>query len=326
MLEGMTTIRLVSLTKDYPKRRALNDVSFTIPPGEIFGFVGSNGAGKTTTMRIMLGVTAPTSGEVLVDEEPVSAQMRSRFGYMPEERGLYPRMKVHEQLVYLARLHGMSKAEADRNASQWEDKLAIGHYRDDLVEALSLGNQQRVQLASALTHNPVALVLDEPFSGLDPLAVEAMSQALREKANEGVPVLFSSHQLELVEKLCDRVGILSQGTLVACGTIDELRAQAQAQTEFSGSAQALDAVRQRAGELALAVREDEGTVRVDGAPTDPPVAELARAGLATGGLTSFGAYHEPLSLMYRNVVSVDTPEPQTPATPTRRWWKKGGRR
>jgi ABC-2 type transport system ATP-binding protein len=211
------------LSKSYGEVRALNDVSFEVPAGELFGFVGSNGAGKTTAMRIMLGVLRPDAGEVRWNGRPVDLNVRRHIGYMPEERGLYPRMKVGEQLIYLARLHGVSAARAREAMEHWTEVLGVAGRRDDAVEKLSLGNQQRVQLASALIHDPQILVLDEPFSGLDPVAVDVMSGVLRSQAERGVPVIFSSHQLDLVERLCDRVGIVSSGRLVANGTIDELR-------------------------------------------------------------------------------------------------------
>ncbi|WP_431954998.1 ABC transporter ATP-binding protein, partial [Actinacidiphila sp. bgisy167] len=149
------------------------------------------------------------------------------FGYMPEERGLYPKMTVSAQLTYLSRLHGLSAHEARQAMLRWTDRLRIAQHRDSAVDALSLGNQQRVQLAAALVHDPDVLVLDEPFSGLDPLAVDAMSEVLQEKAADGIPVLFSSHQLDLVERLCDQVGIVRSGRLAACGTLDELRGSEQ---------------------------------------------------------------------------------------------------
>jgi ABC-2 type transport system ATP-binding protein len=211
------------LNKSYGTVRALQDCSFEVRPGEVFGFVGSNGAGKTTAMRIMLGVLAADSGEVRWQGRPLDAEVRSRVGYMPEERGLYPKMKVGEQLVYLARLHGMSHVDAIAAVERWTDRLGVGARRGDAVMKLSLGNQQRVQLAAALAHDPAILVLDEPFSGLDPVAVDVMSAVLREKADAGVPVVFSSHQLDLVERICDRVGIIRSGHMEAIGTVDELR-------------------------------------------------------------------------------------------------------
>ena len=211
------------LHKSYGAVKALDGMSFHVNPGELFGFVGSNGAGKTTAMRIILGVLSSDSGEVTWKDRPIDFAMRRQVGYMPEERGLYPRMKVGEQLIYLAQLHGDSTDEAKRGMEYWTEKLDIAHRRDDLVQTLSLGNQQRVQLAAALISDPQIMVLDEPFSGLDPVAVDVMSEVLREKTREGVPVIFSSHQLDLVERLCDRVGIVSKGKIISEGKIDDLR-------------------------------------------------------------------------------------------------------
>jgi ABC-2 type transport system ATP-binding protein len=205
-------LEIDAVSKRYGEVVALRDMSFDVRAGELFGFVGSNGAGKTTTMRIALGVLSADSGEVRWNGRTVDLDTRRRIGYMPEERGLYPRMRVLDQLVYLAELHGMSTNEAHTSAENWIARLGLRDRRTDEVQRLSLGNQQRVQLAAALVHEPDVLVLDEPFSGLDPVAVDVMSQVLREKASAGVPVVFSSHQLDLVERLCDRVGIVSAGS------------------------------------------------------------------------------------------------------------------
>jgi ABC-2 type transport system ATP-binding protein len=201
---------------------ALDGLSLSVAPGRIVGFVGANGAGKTTAMRIALGVLAPDSGEVLVDGRPATSDDRRRFGYMPEERGLYPKMRVGDQIAYLARLHGYSAVEAEASTGRWLDRLGVAARRDDRVESLSLGNQQRVQLAAALVHHPRFLVLDEPFSGLDPIGVDVMSDVLRSAVAEGAGVVFSSHQLELVERLCDEVVIIRSGQVVAAGTVAEL--------------------------------------------------------------------------------------------------------
>ena len=189
----------------------------------MFGFVGPNGSGKTTTMRIVLGVLAADRGEVRWRGAPADAAMRRRFGYMPEERGLYPKMRVRRQLTYLAALHGVDAPAAA--ADRWIERLGLSERADDRVEQLSLGNQQRVQLAAALVHEPELLVLDEPFSGLDPVGVDALSGVLAEYAATGVPVVFSSHQLELVERLCEAVAIINDGRLVASGRVDDLRGQ-----------------------------------------------------------------------------------------------------
>jgi ABC-2 type transport system ATP-binding protein len=211
------------LSKRYGDVVALHDLSFQVRAGELFGFVGSNGAGKTTTMRIIMGVLGADAGEVRWAGAPLTFETRRRIGYMPEERGLYPKMRVLEELVYLAELHGAPSDEARRNAARWLERLGLATRASDEVQALSHGNQQRVQLAAALVAAPEILILDEPFAGLDPLAVDVMSAVLRDEARAGIPVLFSSHQLELVEQLCDRVGIIRHGRMVACGTVDELR-------------------------------------------------------------------------------------------------------
>jgi len=203
------------VSKAYGDVVALRELTFEVRAGELFGFVGSNGAGKTTAMRAILGVLAIDGGEVRWAGEPLTLAVRRQIGYMPEERGLYPRMKVAEQLEYLAKLHGMSPGAAKKSVERWTERLGVAGRRGDEVQKLSLGNQQRVQLAASLVHDPHILVMDEPFSGLDPVAVDVMSQVLREKAAEGIPVLFSSHQLDLVERLCDRVGIVRSGQMVA---------------------------------------------------------------------------------------------------------------
>ena len=216
-------LELQGLTKRYGDLLAVNDLSFDVRPGEVFGFVGSNGAGKTTTMRIILGVLLADSGQVLWEGKPMEFETRRRIGYMPEERGLYPRMRSLEQLIYLGQLHGLSETAATESASRWLERFGLKDRAGDEVQNLSHGNQQRVQLAAALVFDPLMLVLDEPFAGLDPEAVDSMSDVLHERAAAGTSVVFSSHQLELVERLCDRVAIIQRGRLVAYGSVDELR-------------------------------------------------------------------------------------------------------
>ncbi len=199
-------LEIDGISKRYGQTVAVQDLTFEIHAGELFGFVGRNGAGKTTTMRIALGVLAPDAGVVRWLGVPLTFEARRRIGYMPEERGLYPKMHVAEQLAYLGELHGMAGAAAREAALGWLDRFGLADRRDAELQALSLGNQQRVQLAAALVFGPDVLVLDEPFAGLDPVAVDVMAGVLRERAEAGVPVIFSSHELELVERLCDRVG------------------------------------------------------------------------------------------------------------------------
>lgn len=222
-------IELSDITRNFGERRVLDRVSFTVAGGRMTGFVGGNGAGKTTTMRIILGVLSANAGEVRLHGRPVTAEDRASFGYMPEERGLYPKMKVLEQLVYLGRLHGMPASRAKASAQQLLERLDLTAHANDTLESLSLGNQQRAQIAAALVHDPIALVLDEPFSGLDPLAIELVLGLLREYAARDVPVLFSSHQLDIVERLCDDVVVIGEGKILAAGSREELRAQHGAQ-------------------------------------------------------------------------------------------------
>jgi ABC-2 type transport system ATP-binding protein len=225
---GTADIELRHLTRTFGDVAAVDDVSFTVPAGQLTGFVGGNGAGKTTTMRMLVGVLAITSGEVLWEGRPITQQDRRQFGYMPEERGLYPKQPVLDQLVYLGRLRGLSPTAARESVTTHLERLGLAHRAKDHVEKLSLGNQQRVQIIAALMGRPRALVLDEPFSGLDPAAVDSMADLLREHTAMGVPVLFSSHQLDLVERLCERLVVLSRGRVVASGTPDELRSHSVA--------------------------------------------------------------------------------------------------
>jgi ABC-2 type transport system ATP-binding protein len=216
-------LEVSDLHKSFGDVNALSGCSLTVRRGDILGFLGPNGAGKTTAMRIVFRLLKPDSGTVTWDEDPIEPDDLLRFGYMPEQRGLYPKMRCRDQLAYFGRLHGMSKTDADASAVSWLERFNLGERQDDPVEALSHGNQQRVQLAAALVHDPELLVLDEPFSGLDPIAVETMSDIIREQAAAGKAVVFSSHQLDLVEDLCEQVAIIDDGEVVVEGRVDELK-------------------------------------------------------------------------------------------------------
>ncbi|WP_147916246.1 ABC transporter ATP-binding protein [Ruania zhangjianzhongii] len=302
----MPQLEFDHLTKSYGSLKALDDLAFSVQAGEIFGFVGSNGAGKTTAMRIALGVLAADSGQVRWQDRPLDLTMRRRVGYMPEERGLYPKMKVGDQLVYLARLHGMSPDQATTSMQRWTERLGVGSRRDDDVEALSLGNQQRVQLAAALVHDPEILVLDEPFSGLDPVAVEVMSAVLQERAADGVPVIFSSHQLELVERLCDRVGIIRAGRLVAVGTREKLRRTENVRWRAVVDGAPTGWVNEVPG--ATVISDDGREVIVQLTGGQPGVEQpLLRAAVAAGELREFSQVRPTLTELFRDVVS-DTDE------------------
>jgi ABC-2 type transport system ATP-binding protein len=213
------------ISRSFGAKRVLDEVSFKVRPGRMTGFLGANGAGKTTTMRIILGVLAAQGGTVTWGDRPVTQAVRQRFGYMPEERGLYPKMKVAEQIAWLGELHGMTRPRAKEETARLLEQLELSDRAGDRLEELSLGNQQRAQIAAALVHEPEVLILDEPFSGLDPIAVDTVLGVLRSRAAAGVPVLFSSHQLAVVERLCDDLVIISGGVIAAEGDRDELRAK-----------------------------------------------------------------------------------------------------
>jgi ABC-2 type transport system ATP-binding protein len=221
-LVGAVSLELESLSRRYGDVVALDQLTLTVPAGQVVGFLGANGAGKTTAMRAVFGLVALDAGQVRWKGGPVGPDQRRRFGYMPEERGLYPGMIVREQIEYLARLHGMSVTDAQSSAKLWLERVGVAERADSKLEALSLGNQQRVQLAAALVHAPELLVLDEPMSGLDPTGVDAIGAVLAEQAALGRGVLFSSHQLDLVEHLCESVAIIDHGRLIVEGRVDDL--------------------------------------------------------------------------------------------------------
>jgi len=291
-------LELRGLTRRYGDLVALDDVSFTVAEGQMFGFVGPNGAGKTTTMRIVLGVLEPDRGEVRWRGRPVDAETRRRFGYMPEERGLYPKMRVRDQLEYFARLHGLPAAEAGSAAGYWIERLGVADRADDRVEALSLGNQQRVQLAAALVHNPEVLVLDEPFSGLDPVGVDVLAEVLADRAADGIPVIFSSHQLELVERLCEAVAIINRGRLVAAGPVEELRASrgerrwqvevADASGDWASGLDGVTVLEKHDGRVVLAV--------------DGDALRVLDAARAAGRVTLFSDVQPSLAQLFRQAV------------------------
>ncbi len=302
---GRAMLAIENLHKAYGRTQALAGVSLQVGRGEMVGFVGSNGAGKSTTMRIAMGLLAADSGAVTWHGAPLTFAGRRRFGYMPEERGLYPKMRVIEQVAYFGKLHGMAARAADAAARALIEQMNVVAGPRDYVQALSLGNQQRVQLAAALVHDPELLILDEPFSGLDPVGVDTMAEVLAQRRHRGTGVLFSSHQLELVERLCDRIVIVRDGAIVADGTLAELRrhgSRRELEVTVAGAPTWPPGVRVLAheGERWVLTLDAAGDDASDGAGDDQAVLTAA---IAAGPVERFGWRTPSLAELYREVVS-----------------------
>ncbi|MCL2453930.1 MAG: ATP-binding cassette domain-containing protein [Micrococcales bacterium] len=291
-------IALEHVSKRFGDRVALDDVGFEVRSGRLTGFVGGNGAGKTTAMRILMGVLTADSGQVLIDGRPLDGATRRGFGYMPEERGLYPKMKVLEHLAYLARLHGYDDQAARQRAQALLERLGLAARANDPVDALSLGNQQRAQIAAALVHDPEVLVLDEPFSGLDPIAVDAVVAVLKERAAGGVPVLFSSHQLDVVERLCDDLVIIAGGTIRAAGEREELRAQFST-SRFELSASDLGWLRAEPGVTVVDLTDGEVVFDADEATAQ----RVLGSALDRGPVARFAPVTPSLAEIFREVMA-----------------------
>ena len=299
-------LELQGVCKSYSDLRALDGCSFQVRRGRLTGFVGPNGAGKTTAMRAVVGLVRPDAGTLTWDGDDVTSAARRRFGYMPEERGLYPHMRVVDQLVHLGRLSGLPASEAAHEAQRWLAALGLGDRATARLDDLSHGNQQRVQLAAALVHSPELLVLDEPFSGLDPLAMDSMSRLLARLAGAGAAVLFSSHQLDVVEHLCEDVVVISAGRIVLTGELDAIRSRSP--YRYLDVTFADDRAGLRLVDLGAAVvAHDGGHVRLRLPSSTDPLDLIAAAG---GDLVRL-AYEPPaLSELFRDAVATDRSAPE----------------
>ncbi len=276
---------------------ALSGAGFTVERGRILGFLGPNGAGKTTMMRVIFDLVHPDQGKVTWNGSPVDAEARLGFGYMPEERGLYPKMKVGSQLIHFARLSGLSGSEATDAVHHWLGVLGLGDRTDAKLEELSHGNQQRAQLAAALAPNPKLLVLDEPFAGLDPIGVDSLSNTLRELATEGVTIVFSSHQLDLVEDVCQDVAIIADGQIVLDGDLAQIKAESTSR-RLSIMVDSSPWVPDLPG---VEVVENQGDAHCV-VPDDAPVAEILAAAQQHGTVTSFAFEPPHLTDLFREAV------------------------
>ncbi|MGN0394502.1 MAG: ABC transporter ATP-binding protein [Coprococcus sp.] len=217
-------LELKDIKKSFDGKEILHGISFNVESGKALGLLGRNGAGKTTTIRIIMDVFHADSGEVMLDGKPFKFTS-DQVGYLPEERGLYPKRIINEQLIYLAQLRGMSKKEAEKSTSKWLEKLEVSEYAKRKLDTLSKGNQQKVQLAATLVANPDIVILDEPFSGLDPVNSQILKNVIRELISEGKIVIFSSHQMSYVEEFCEDIVIINHGEVVLSGNLDDIKAE-----------------------------------------------------------------------------------------------------
>lgn len=215
-------LEIKDIYKNFGNKKVLKGVSLTAESGEAFGLLGRNGAGKTTTIRILMDVFAPESGEVLINGNPIDYD-KIRIGYLPEERGLYPKKKIIDQLVYFAELNGLSKHEALKTSDYWLERLKMGEHRNKRLDTLSKGNQQKIQLITALAHNPQVIILDEPFSGLDPVNAMLLKDIVKEEIEKGKIVIFSSHQMNYIEEFCSKIGIINNGEIVLQGNLHDIK-------------------------------------------------------------------------------------------------------
>jgi ABC-2 type transport system ATP-binding protein len=216
-------LQLESVTKRFGDFTAVDDLTLSVGDGTMYGFLGANGAGKTTTFRMILGLLNASEGRITWNNKPINYKTSPEIGYLPEERGLYPKMKVEEQLIFLGQLRGMNKTDAKAGLKNWLDRMEIPHYANKKVEELSKGNQQKIQVIASLLHNPKLLILDEPFSGLDPVNVELLKEAIIEFRNSGATIIFSSHRMDHVEELCEELSIIHHGKQIVSGTLREVK-------------------------------------------------------------------------------------------------------
>ena len=218
-------LEVINVTKRFDKHVAPNNVSLSVPAQSVYGLLGPNGAGKTTLIRILNQITGPDSGQILIDGKPLRPQHVERIGYLPEERGLYKKMKVSEQAIYLAQLKGISKPEATRRLKAWFEKFEIGEWWNKTVEELSKGMQQKVQFITTVIHEPDILIFDEPFSGFDPINANLLKESILELRDKGATILLSTHNMNSVEELCDSICLINKGEKILEGKVSEIKAQ-----------------------------------------------------------------------------------------------------
>lgn len=300
----MPLLQVDHVTKRYGKVTAVDDVSFVAQPGRIFGLLGPNGAGKTSTIRMITYITVPDTGQILLGGEPVGPDTQPRMGYLPEERGLYRKLKVGEQLVYLARLKGMPRAHAEKAVVHWLDRFDASDWYGKKVEALSKGMQQKVQFIATVIHDPELVILDEPFSGLDPINAELLQNVVAELRDSGRTVLFASHRMEQVEQICDDICLIADGRVILSGPIREIKRQFGANTVtlvFDGPDSWLDALAAKQAISILSRTTGYATARLLNGTSPRDVLDAALG--AVQNVTHFELHEPPLDEIFRMAVS-----------------------
>ncbi|MGM1047164.1 ABC-2 type transport system ATP-binding protein [Paenibacillus uliginis N3/975] len=258
----MQRLQLENVVKIYADKTAVNQISLQVEEGEIYGLLGANGAGKTTTMRMVLGLIYPDEGSIMYNGKPYRKELRRIMGYLPEERGLYPKIKVSEQITYLAQLRGMSAKEADKSLRYWLDRFEVPEYYNKKIEELSKGNQQKMGFIAAVVHNPQILILDEAFSGLDPVNVELLKTTVKELRDKGTSILFSTHRMEHVEELCQNITILDRSNTVVKGNLKEIKSRYPREEVLLGTSSEVKGLEQLPGVTGVSRTEDGYSVRI----------------------------------------------------------------
>ena len=297
-------LRLDTVTKRYGQTTAVDGVSFTAEPGRLFGLLGPNGAGKTSTIRMVTYITTPDAGTITLGGEPVGPATQERMGYLPEERGLYRKMGVGEQLVYLARLKGMPEPDAKAAVRRWLERFDALSWAGKKTEELSKGMQQKVQFISTVVHDPALVILDEPFSGLDPINADLLVEVIGELREAGRTVLFASHRMESVEALCDDLCLMANGRVVLQGALREVKRRFGRDTvsvAFDGDGRWLDALAEAGAVRVLSRSEGQASVRLGAGTAPRAVLEAAMAGASE--VDRFEVHEPPLADIFRQAVA-----------------------
>lgn len=296
----MNPLIVERVVKNYGDKTAVNGLSFEVSKGEIYGLLGANGAGKTTTMRMVLGLILPDRGDIRYLGKPYGKEQLSMLGYLPEERGMYPKIKVSDQIIYLAQLRGMSRKDADQNLKQWLDKFQVPEYYNKKVEELSKGNQQKIQFIAAVIHRPQILILDEAFSGLDPVNVELLKTTVKELRDNGTSIVFSTHRMEHVEELCRNITIMHKSNPVLQGSIKEIKKRFPQERVIVASEGSIEGLESVPG-VGKVIRHEHGGYELKVSSPEAGQAIL-RYALAQGPVTKFEVMEPTLNEIFIKTV------------------------